>query len=269
MYGSGLTTFAVLTFRRGIGGQLLGDALDAGAAPLTYAAAPARSRARRSSTSSSSARTGSPDTFLLVGLVSKAALEQAGAVLAARPDQDLPVITTRNLTKRFGNVEAVREVSLDVREGDRYGLLGPNGSGKSTLVRMLLGLVYATSGEISVLGHRMPEAGEPRPARDRRADRGARRLPAPVRAGQPAAARRGGTAAERAAPGAAASTTPWSRSAWPASTGGRSAPTRSACASGSAWPPRWSAARGCSSSTSRPTASTRVASGTSATCWSA
>jgi ABC-type multidrug transport system ATPase subunit len=66
------------------------------------------------------------------------------------------MITTRNLTKRFGKVEAVREVSLDVREGDRYGLLGPNGSGKSTLVRMLLGLVYATSGSISVLGEQVP-----------------------------------------------------------------------------------------------------------------
>ncbi len=66
------------------------------------------------------------------------------------------MITTRNLTKRFGHVEAVREVSLDVREGDRYGLLGPNGSGKSTLVRMLLGLVYATSGSISVLGEPIP-----------------------------------------------------------------------------------------------------------------
>ena len=67
------------------------------------------------------------------------------------------MITTQNLTKRFGHVEAVREVSLDVREGDRYGLLGPNGSGKSTLVRLLLGLVYATSGEISVLGQRVPK----------------------------------------------------------------------------------------------------------------
>jgi len=67
------------------------------------------------------------------------------------------MITTQNLTKRFGQVEAVREVSIDVREGDRYGLLGPNGSGKTTLVRMLLGLVYATSGEISVLGHRVPK----------------------------------------------------------------------------------------------------------------
>ena len=66
------------------------------------------------------------------------------------------MITTENLTKRFGRVEAVREVSLDVREGDRYGLLGPNGSGKSTLVRMLLGLVYATSGSISVLGEPVP-----------------------------------------------------------------------------------------------------------------
>jgi ABC-type multidrug transport system ATPase subunit len=66
------------------------------------------------------------------------------------------MITTTNLTKRFGQVEAVREVSLDVREGDRYGLLGPNGSGKTTLVRMLLGLVYATSGSISVLGEPVP-----------------------------------------------------------------------------------------------------------------
>jgi ABC-type multidrug transport system ATPase subunit len=66
------------------------------------------------------------------------------------------MIETRKLTKRFGHVEAVHEVSLDVRPGDRYGLLGPNGSGKTTLVRMLLGLVYATSGEITVLGQRVP-----------------------------------------------------------------------------------------------------------------
>jgi ABC-2 type transport system ATP-binding protein len=66
------------------------------------------------------------------------------------------VITTRALTKRYGTVTAVRSVGLDVREGDRYGLLGPNGSGKTTLVRMLLGLVYATSGEIEVLGRRIP-----------------------------------------------------------------------------------------------------------------
>ena len=66
------------------------------------------------------------------------------------------MIITRALTKRYGAVEAVSAVDLDVREGDRYGLLGPNGSGKTTLVRMLLGLVYATSGEIEVMGRRMP-----------------------------------------------------------------------------------------------------------------
>ncbi|MGH3168765.1 MAG: ABC transporter ATP-binding protein, partial [Trebonia sp.] len=66
------------------------------------------------------------------------------------------MISTQDVTKRFGHVEAVRAVSLDIREGDRYGLLGPNGSGKSTLVRMLLGLVYATSGSISVLGQPIP-----------------------------------------------------------------------------------------------------------------
>jgi ABC-type multidrug transport system ATPase subunit len=66
------------------------------------------------------------------------------------------MIVTRALCKRYGAVEAVRSVDLDVRQGDRYGLLGPNGSGKTTLVRMLLGLVYATSGEIDVMGRRMP-----------------------------------------------------------------------------------------------------------------
>ncbi len=66
------------------------------------------------------------------------------------------MITTRALTKRYGAVCAVQSVDLDVREGDRYGLLGPNGSGKTTLVRLLLGLVFATSGEIEVMGQRIP-----------------------------------------------------------------------------------------------------------------
>jgi len=66
------------------------------------------------------------------------------------------VIVTRSLTKRYGRVLAVDRVDLDVREGDRYGFLGPNGSGKTTVVRMLLGLVYATSGEIEVMGRPVP-----------------------------------------------------------------------------------------------------------------
>jgi ABC-type multidrug transport system ATPase subunit len=66
------------------------------------------------------------------------------------------MITTRDLTKRYWRLAAVDGVGLEVREGDRYGLLGPNGSGKTTLVRMLLGLVFATRGEIEVLGRPVP-----------------------------------------------------------------------------------------------------------------
>jgi ABC-type multidrug transport system ATPase subunit len=66
------------------------------------------------------------------------------------------VIETRGLTKRYGPHTAVDDVDLHVARGDRYGFLGPNGSGKTTLVRMLLGLVYATRGEIRVLGREVP-----------------------------------------------------------------------------------------------------------------
>ena len=69
------------------------------------------------------------------------------------------VIRTDALTKQFGRVTAVDAVGLDVREGDVYGFLGANGSGKTTTVRMLLGLVLATSGSIEVLGEAMPAQG--------------------------------------------------------------------------------------------------------------
>jgi ABC-type multidrug transport system ATPase subunit len=68
------------------------------------------------------------------------------------------VIRTQGLTKRFGPLVAVDGLGLDVREGDLFGFLGPNGSGKTTTVRMLLGLVFATSGRIEVLGRPMPRA---------------------------------------------------------------------------------------------------------------
>ena len=69
------------------------------------------------------------------------------------------VIATRGLVKRFGRLRAVDGIDLDVRAGDIYGFLGANGSGKTTTVRMLLGLVLPTSGEIELLGGRMPRAG--------------------------------------------------------------------------------------------------------------
>lgn len=70
-----------------------------------------------------------------------------------------PVITTRGLTKRFGRVTAVDDIDLDVHPGEIYGFLGANGSGKTTTVRMLLGLVLPTAGEVQVLGETMPRGG--------------------------------------------------------------------------------------------------------------
>ena len=68
------------------------------------------------------------------------------------------MIRTKELTKHYGRVVAVDGVDLEVDEGDVYGFLGPNGSGKTTTVRMLLGLVLATSGSIELLGRSMPGA---------------------------------------------------------------------------------------------------------------
>ena len=69
------------------------------------------------------------------------------------------VIRTRGLVKQYGRLRAVDGIDLDVRAGDVYGFLGANGSGKTTTVRMLLGLVLPTDGEIELLGQRMPRAG--------------------------------------------------------------------------------------------------------------
>ena len=67
------------------------------------------------------------------------------------------MIRTQGLTKRYGKITVVDGVDLDVQPGDRYGFLGPNGSGKSTTMRMLLGLVFPSSGTMEVLGEPMPK----------------------------------------------------------------------------------------------------------------
>ncbi|MCZ2828329.1 ABC transporter ATP-binding protein [Modestobacter sp. VKM Ac-2986] len=67
------------------------------------------------------------------------------------------VIGTTGLVKRYGRLRAVDGIDLDVRAGDVYGFLGANGSGKTTTVRMLLGLVLPTEGEVQLLGEPMPK----------------------------------------------------------------------------------------------------------------
>jgi ABC transporter DrrB family efflux protein len=66
---------------------------------------------------------------------------------------DDPVISVQHVSRRFGELVAVRDVSFSVNRGAIYGLLGPNGSGKSTIIRMLCGVLEPTSGTASVLGY--------------------------------------------------------------------------------------------------------------------
>ncbi|WP_104373205.1 ABC transporter ATP-binding protein [Desulfocucumis palustris] len=63
------------------------------------------------------------------------------------------VVTTRELTRKFGSFTAVNNLSISIRSGEIFGFLGPNGSGKSTTIRMLCGILEPTSGEGSVLGY--------------------------------------------------------------------------------------------------------------------
>ena len=67
------------------------------------------------------------------------------------------MIKTRGLSKQFGDVLAVDNLSLDVAEGEVFGLLGPNGAGKTTTVRMLTCLIAPTAGEAWVNGHKVGE----------------------------------------------------------------------------------------------------------------
>ncbi|HSU39018.1 MAG TPA: ABC transporter ATP-binding protein, partial [Polyangiaceae bacterium] len=62
------------------------------------------------------------------------------------------VIVTRGLSRRFGELVAVRDVSLEVERGEIFGVLGPNGAGKSTTIRMLCGILDPSSGEGTVVG---------------------------------------------------------------------------------------------------------------------
>ena len=64
-------------------------------------------------------------------------------------------IATRALTKRYRDVLAVDSLDLDVRRGEIYGFLGRNGAGKTTTIRMLLGLIRPSGGEVTVLGRRI------------------------------------------------------------------------------------------------------------------
>jgi ABC-2 type transport system ATP-binding protein len=62
------------------------------------------------------------------------------------------IITTEHLSRRFGNLVAVRDVTFEVRRGEIFGVLGPNGAGKSTTIRMLCGILDPSGGRGTVVG---------------------------------------------------------------------------------------------------------------------
>jgi ABC-2 type transport system ATP-binding protein len=65
----------------------------------------------------------------------------------------MKAIETKDLFKRFENVEAVKGINLEIEEGELFGLLGPNGAGKTTTISMLCTIVKPTSGSASIFGH--------------------------------------------------------------------------------------------------------------------
>jgi ABC-2 type transport system ATP-binding protein len=67
------------------------------------------------------------------------------------PRASLNAIVTRGLTKRYGELAAVDALDLTIDRGTLYGFLGPNGAGKTTTIRMVLGLIFPSSGEVRVL----------------------------------------------------------------------------------------------------------------------
>jgi len=73
----------------------------------------------------------------------------------------MPTVEVRDLSKRFGRVEAVKNLSFDVEAGRVTGFLGPNGAGKSTTLRALLGLIHPTAGTATFSGKRYEELEHP------------------------------------------------------------------------------------------------------------
>lgn len=77
---------------------------------------------------------------------------------AGHAPTDRLVVATRGLTRRFGDRIVVDSLDLEIPSGCIYGFLGPNGSGKSTTMKMLLGLLRPTSGEVELFGERADDA---------------------------------------------------------------------------------------------------------------
>ena len=71
-----------------------------------------------------------------------------------------PPIFAKEISKSFGNITAVQEVSLTIAPGEIYGLVGSDGAGKTTTLRLLVGALKADGGEVTICGHDVRKQGE-------------------------------------------------------------------------------------------------------------
>ncbi|WP_173219954.1 ATP-binding cassette domain-containing protein [Kroppenstedtia pulmonis] len=67
------------------------------------------------------------------------------------------IVKTTGLTRRYGKTTVVDQVNMHIQRGEIYGFLGPNGAGKTTTIRMLLGLIHPTSGEVEIFGESLKQ----------------------------------------------------------------------------------------------------------------
>ncbi|WP_405117134.1 ABC transporter ATP-binding protein [Paenibacillus sp. FSL K6-1217] len=72
-------------------------------------------------------------------------------------EQGTPVVAVTHVNRAFGNTTVLKDITFQVNQAETFGILGPSGSGKTTLVKLLTGIDEASSGEVSVLGVRMPK----------------------------------------------------------------------------------------------------------------
>ena len=87
--------------------------------------------------------------------------DQARPMPSAGADTPDPVVAVNSLTKRFGELVAVHDLTFSLRAGTVTGFLGPNGAGKTTSLRLLLGLAEPSTGEALVFGRRYRELDHP------------------------------------------------------------------------------------------------------------
>ncbi len=88
------------------------------------------------------------------GCACTASISPRPRILLFLPHMESAAIQTHGLTRRFGALTAVEDVTLTVAQGQFFGFLGPNGAGKSTTIKMLTGLLEPTTGSIEILGQR-------------------------------------------------------------------------------------------------------------------